>query len=529
MTRKVENNGEVWEDIEHAYLLPEISGFSDNIGKEFAIDAIRHLAEKNAYHPVKQYLDGLGETEQLTDEEWNNLASLLLGANDELDQIVLKKFLISAVARIYQPGCYVRMVPVLQSKEQNIGKSTFFRLLAGDDFFCDSLGDLTNLTNDYITLHSNWIHEWGELDKLTPKESGTVKAFITKVKDDFRAPYDRSNKTYRRQSVIVGTCNRTDFLKDPTGNTRYSVIKVGTIDLSRTEGLRNKIWATARAKYLAGEGWELSKAEQTMSELNNSQFTDIDVWTPKIEHFLSTGITEVSLDRILDYLNIDTGKQTNHDAKRVRNILGQLGWVQDKNPSRLPGQGRQRLWRPQWSQSTDSHTVQPPGTGPVPSVPSVPNTVPPKTLAVTDLQWGGTKGTVKNEINSQEKVDKVQSNTIGSPTQETPPPSVEPPFKTVNFAVPSVPPQQNPHTERVYPGTEPGTEPAQNPGTVSVPSEHKDKDGNPLAIGDKVQSLISMDILTVVGFRDDGKVIDCYNSKNRPSPLYWHQCRKVVS
>jgi hypothetical protein len=291
----------------------------------------------------------------LTDDQWKKLAFHLLGTEDELAQIILTKALIAAVARVHRPGCYVRMIPVLQGN-QNAGKSTFLRLLAGDEFFCDSLGKLDNPKDDYQLLHSSWIHEWGEIDKLNKKSSGDVKAFITKTKDDFRAPYARSPETKQRQCVIFGSCNRSDFLKDSTGNTRFSVIEVKKIDLELTKQWRDSIWATAQAKFLAGESWELTKAEQALSELNNQSYAEEDPWLSDIEAFLNQR-NEVALDEIFDRLDIDKGRQDALSAKRVRDCLQVCGWVQDKAQTRRGGV-RTRRWRPAIATETPPNNPQ---------------------------------------------------------------------------------------------------------------------------------------------------------------------------
>jgi predicted P-loop ATPase len=327
LTGNVERDGKEYKSIELAYISPELSDCEDEIGKDFAVDTIVKLAKDNSFHPVKNYLDSLDVNNRLSESQWNAIASVLLGVplTDELSNIVLKKFLISAVARIYDPGCYVRLILVLQGV-QNCGKSTFARLLAGADFFNDSLGNLDNLKDDLDILHRSWILEWSELDRLNKKTSGEVKSFITKPSDTYRKPYAKAPETHLRQSVIIGTCNRTDFLKDATGNTRYSVIPVGEIDLEAVKLYRDRIWATAKYEYLSGTKWELDEAEQRLSEINNESFTEVDPWMPEIQNYIQ-GRNKVSVNEILTQcLHIEKAHYTRAFSKQVRDCLQVLGW-----------------------------------------------------------------------------------------------------------------------------------------------------------------------------------------------------------
>jgi hypothetical protein len=387
LTGKVERDGREYKDIDYAYLSPELIDCPKEINKQLAVDGIVFIAKKSSYHPVREYLDNL-TAEPLSSDEWENLAPILLGTDpgDKLSKVILSKALISLVARIYKPGCYVRLVTVLQGI-QNAGKSTFLRLLAGDDFFCDSLGKLDNPKDDLLLLHSHWLHEWSEIDKLTKKSSGDVKAFITKTKDDYRAPYAKAPESHLRQCVIFGTCNRTDFLQDATGNTRYSVIPVGEIDLEKTKEWRDRIWATAKALYLAGEGWELTQAEQALSELNNQNYADVDPWLETIGQFIDYREV-ISVNEILENLGIDSSKRDKLAAKRVRDCLTVLGWIQDKSPTYGGEAQKVRRWRPSLGSVNGSAKSV---TDPVCS-----KCVPEQSLVQQDFDGLGSVGSVKN-------------------------------------------------------------------------------------------------------------------------------------
>jgi predicted P-loop ATPase len=125
------------------------------------------------------------------------------------------------------------------------------------------------------------------------------------------------------------------------------------------DGKRDRIWATAKAKFEAGEKWELTRLEQALSEKNNENFTDTDPWLETISRFIKDR-NEVSVNEILEKLEIEKGKQTRADSKRVRDSLIILGWEQDKNATNRAGE-RTRRYRPALTQSTQtSDTVDKP-------------------------------------------------------------------------------------------------------------------------------------------------------------------------
>jgi predicted P-loop ATPase len=162
MNKQVEQDGKPIEpDFIHFELLER--GF-DIGSKDFAIDAFYYLAKKNSYHPVVDYLN------QCYEKHGDSAVHLLdapsaryLGTTEPLYDVFLRKTLISAVARAFEPGCDVQTVLILQGK-QDLGKSSFFRIL-GNKWFDDSLSDRVGDKDELLKLHSAWITEWGELDR----------------------------------------------------------------------------------------------------------------------------------------------------------------------------------------------------------------------------------------------------------------------------------------------------------------------------------------------------------------------------
>ena len=339
---------------EMAYLsLAEYDGI--DCSKNKAADAFEQVAQENAYHPVVNYLDTVAR--KIAPIDIDNLSVRYFGTSNPLYDTFLKKTLIAAVARIYEPGCKHDTTLVLQG-EQGVGKSSFFDALGGD-WFDDSMGD-GRTKDDLIILHKSWLQEWGEIERVFSKrQAGELKAFLARRTDTFRPPYGRTALEFPRQSIIVGSVNDCQFLVDSTGNRRYWVvpIEVPKINLARLKKERDGIWAAAVNAYRNGEQWWLSDEEENLSSDNNSKYQIVDEWQSAIalylEHKNQVSITELLLE-VFDY---ELGKIERRDQMRVASILTNLKW---KKLGQKQHQGkRQVVWRCDPASSQDARERAP--------------------------------------------------------------------------------------------------------------------------------------------------------------------------
>ena len=186
------------------------------IEKNKAQDAVLRAARRNSYHPVVEYLEHIEQDCGIEPADLNRLASSYLGTREQLYDEMLAATLVGAVARVMDPGCKFDTCCVLRGP-QGIGKSTAWRSLASPDWFCDT--PQANEKDLKLAIHTAWIYELAELDAITGrKEAAEVKAVLSSPVDHFRPPYGRVTEKHPRRSIMVGTCNRDDFLRDETGS-----------------------------------------------------------------------------------------------------------------------------------------------------------------------------------------------------------------------------------------------------------------------------------------------------------------------
>ncbi|AFZ52739.1 virulence-associated E family protein [Cyanobacterium aponinum] len=296
------------------------------ISKQIAYDLAVMIAKRNSYHPVKNYLDNCNEESEEIDIR--NLSSFVFGTTDKLHDEMLFRHLIGSVARVYKSGCKLDTALILQGS-QGIGKSSFFKVLYGDNFFTDSVTgtDKDNL----LILHQHWCAELAEFETITSKKaSGELKAFLSKSVDTFREPYARSSRTIKRQSIIVGSVNECEFLVDATGNRRFWVIPVKTqIDLEKVSKFRDVIWSQAKKAFFEGEFWHLSYESQKYSEELNKQYLHTDSWdSVDLDNYLS-GFEDLGItirEILINHLGFEESQIKRSDEMRMSKILTSKSW-----------------------------------------------------------------------------------------------------------------------------------------------------------------------------------------------------------
>ena len=351
--------------------------------------AIVAVAEANAFHPVREYLqmlptwDGVPRIATLltvvldwksdadVDLEWRGARNIdeARARQAQLYQRYLRRMLISAVARAMRPGCKVDTALILVGG-QGLRKSTFFATLFGP-WFGDSDIELgKNVKDAYMKLRYVWAYEVAELETLSKSEAGEIKRFLSSAFDLYRAPYDRQPKQWPRHSICAGSTNRDGFLDDDTGSRRFWPIHLAPdarIDIPRLAEMRDPLWGEALAAYRiadvaiqagtlpdAESRWWFEPDEDADRALDADQFTIVDsreelvmVWVRGKEDGSFT-----TLDVLMGPLGIEAGRVTQRDEQTVRKILRRNDWECKK----LRWYGGPPVWR--WRRKPRSGPVK---------------------------------------------------------------------------------------------------------------------------------------------------------------------------
>jgi predicted P-loop ATPase len=369
LTKQIELDGEpqTLDDLELTLAIEHNLEFS----AKFPLVAYG-VAKRYKYDPIKDYLDRVYEERGDSTEVLKNIANRYFGTSHPIFDVFIKKFLIGAVARICQPGCKNDTALFLQGK-QGYFKSTWFKVLAGEDWFDDSMGAIGD-NDEKMKLHRVWISEWAELETVFKrKEQSLVKSLLSSSVDNLRRPYGRDVESFKRRSVIVGTTNEPEFLSDPTGDRRYWVVPVSKIiPVEVLEQERDAIWAAAVSLYRSGCQWHLTDDESALQSEFAEQFRMQDAWHQIVVDYLDRfNLSMVNVNSILkEALHIDEERFGHKEKMRVSDILKSLGW----SPALKTLDGKKRrVWEAPSEQAMN--VVPVPVTQPVPPSNPLPSTV----------------------------------------------------------------------------------------------------------------------------------------------------------
>jgi putative DNA primase/helicase len=303
--------------------------------------AVQAAARHAPFHPVRDYLDALVWDRVPRNEKW--LQTYLHVEDSEYVRAIGPRYLISAVARIYQPGCKVDHMLVLEGP-QGRQKSEALRTLAvRDDWFTDRLGHLAS-KDAALEIAGVWFVELAEWDALTRATSSVVKSFLTRRRDRLRPPYGRHTIDLPRQCCFAATINPTvdGYLKDPTGARRFwPVACYGMIDRDGLEQVRDQLWAEAVHQYKAGAKWWLETPElEALAEAEQRARFVVDAWEEPIRKWLGDRTTATIWDVLKHALGLDRKHWTQSAQKRVAGVLTRMGFTK-RRPRTRTGKGRE--------------------------------------------------------------------------------------------------------------------------------------------------------------------------------------------
>lgn len=299
-----------------------------------AFDAVYMAAGLNRRHAVRDYLSGLKWDGVERISTWLEVFARVEG--NEYTRAIGRKWLIGAVARVFEPGCQVDHVLVIEG-EQRGGKTSLFLALSPHPDWILTTGVELGHKDAYILIKNKWLVILDELGSISAGSIEKIKSFITARVDSYVPKYGREGIDQLRVCVFGGTVNPdgAGYLKDSTGGGRFwPVFSPATaddpLDLRELGRMRDQIWAEAVAAYRAGERWHIEDlgvlaAARTEQEDRRQR----DPWEEVIARELvreEWRLSGVTVREILTAIGLPAERATKGDSMRVARIMRGMGW-----------------------------------------------------------------------------------------------------------------------------------------------------------------------------------------------------------
>lgn len=313
-----------WTDMDDVLAAEWLQHNGIHVSSDIAGQAVEVVSRERRFHPVLEYLSRC---------EWDGIERLdqwpvrYLGAKDTLyTRGVGSRWMISAVARVSEPGCKADCCLVLEG-EQGLKKSTAVRTLA-QPWFADEI-DVLGSKDSALQLAGVWVMEMPEMERMTRATAAQLKAWMSRSVDRFRPPYAKRVVEQPRQCVFAGTVNLNDYLRDETGARRFWPVSCKVIDIDELAVDRDQLWAEARHRYLQGDAWWLeTRALQKSAEEQQGRRYQGDPWESRIADAIkrTTAPYVMVSDLLSTALAMPVERWTQADQNRVAKCLRSFGW-----------------------------------------------------------------------------------------------------------------------------------------------------------------------------------------------------------
>jgi predicted P-loop ATPase len=262
------------------------------IGRETTHQAVDLRAQERAFHPVREYLDALKWDSAPRLERW---LSYYLGAEPSPYAAAIgSMFMIAMVAR--------------------------------------SLPDITRHQDVAQHVRGKWLIEIAELSATSRAEAEALKAFISRTTERYRPSYGRKEVIEPRQTLFIGTTNKSAYLRDETGARRFWPVKVGSIDVVALAHDRDQLFAEAVSRYRAGEKWwPDGDFEREQIKPQQDARYEADPWEQTIAAYVQSASRVRVMDVAKDALFFENAKVGTADQRRIAAVLVSLGWKSKKD------------------------------------------------------------------------------------------------------------------------------------------------------------------------------------------------------
>ena len=281
--------------------------------------AVELVAANNARNSVTEYLESLTWDGTTRLDHW--LADCLGVERSAYTMAVARNWLISMVARAYQPGCQADHMPVLEGLS-GAGKSSALAVLGGPWYKAapQAFGSKEFLE----AIQGAWLTEIPDMVGFGRREHSQIISAITTRSDVYRASYGRIAEEHPRTTIFAATSETDEYLEDDRGKRRYWPLRCRDIALDTLRATRDQLFAEATVAFKSGSKWHEVPADEAEQEQLERRIAD--PWEDAVEYYVK-GKMEVTTGQVVtEALALDASRQDRSAQMRVGRILKTLGF-----------------------------------------------------------------------------------------------------------------------------------------------------------------------------------------------------------
>ena len=305
-------------------------------------EVFEFVASRCEFDPVRDYLDALPAWDRVPRLPQWLVRYAGAGAGPEAKDTHLAElgtaWMISAVARVMEPGCKADGVLVLAGA-MGAGKSELFKALFGREFHSED--KIIPGERDAIqVMRRAWLYELAELAVAKSTDMRDLRRWVSQEVETTRFAYGKVPETIPRRCIFAATVNpetNKRLVDDPAGKRRWWLVECQRpLDPAGVAAVRDQLWAEALHLYRSKVPHWISKSAELENERRHEA---IDLrhldhpWVDRLALHLEALATEGALPEsmttldVLDLVGKPAGQQTERDLRTAGEALRTLGWL----------------------------------------------------------------------------------------------------------------------------------------------------------------------------------------------------------
>lgn len=200
---------------------------------------------------------------------------------------------------------------------QGVGKTTFIRSLVPSDLSSYvHRGVIDDKKDTIIKLRESFLSINDELSTLRKTDIESLKARISEDKICVRKTYGRESEDKPRRVSYCGTTNEAEFLQDVTGNRRFLVFELKSVDRDKLYQVSiDGLWAQMRWCFQQGQKHYLDENDTARLEVLNQRYRMVSQIEELLQRYFEPADLEDPLAQKLTTTQVFEQLAIEHEAE----------------------------------------------------------------------------------------------------------------------------------------------------------------------------------------------------------------------